>query len=473
MVNETIISNHELDRLEQNSVKSGHLRSTMPSKNQQPDVIVIGAGFSGLSLAYYLLKAGLTVEIFEKSHRCGGLIDTIDTEFGPVETGANSFIMTPQSQQFLRELNLEPLPADKNSRKRFVFRNYPKRWPLTLSETFSSIPYIVSFLRRYLFAKIDLLANDTESLYAWAERNLGPALAEHFVTPAIQGIYILDAKELNASLIVNPLLLKKKTPGDQYLGICSFPGGMKTLINALEERVRTLGGVIHLNSPWNNEVAGARGLTASSQSPWIVCCTSVRDAVEVLQTPELKTRGVSQLLIDRLKSVRALSISRYTFWIQNFLPKKLRGFGILLPKSSLRKSSGLLMNSVIFPQLNPFPSFTLLVPQKKEPANSAMVLSVHSEMQNEMLQNEMKTILPLKLHIVDSVGIHWPKALPAYDLDLKNFLQVETPAQLEFHGNYIEGIGLSKILSRSHLLAERIHRQHLKQNLQASLHLEN
>ncbi|HND85289.1 MAG TPA: FAD-dependent oxidoreductase, partial [Pseudobdellovibrionaceae bacterium] len=307
MVNETVSSNHELDRLEQSSIQSTRPKSIHTSKYQQPDVIIIGAGFSGLSLAYYLLKAGLTVEIFEKSHRCGGLIDTIDTEFGPVETAANSFILTPKSQQFLRELNLEPLLADKKSRKRFIFRNRPKVWPLTFSETLSSIPYIVSFLRRYLFTRVSLLANETESLYVWAERNLGSALAEHLVTPAIQGIYILDAKELNASLIVNPILLKKKTPGDQYLGICSFQGGMKTLIHSLETRIRALGGVIHLNTAWNSQTAEARGLHSIEQNPWIVCCTSARDAIEVLETPTLKNRGVSQHLIDRLKSVRSLS----------------------------------------------------------------------------------------------------------------------------------------------------------------------
>jgi phytoene dehydrogenase-like protein len=36
------------------------------------DVIIIGAGFSGLSAAYYLQRKGLTVKVLEVSSQAGG-----------------------------------------------------------------------------------------------------------------------------------------------------------------------------------------------------------------------------------------------------------------------------------------------------------------------------------------------------------------------------------------------------------------
>ena len=41
------------------------------------DVIVIGGGLSGLTIAYQLKKRGLAVKVLEAQHRLGGRIETI------------------------------------------------------------------------------------------------------------------------------------------------------------------------------------------------------------------------------------------------------------------------------------------------------------------------------------------------------------------------------------------------------------
>ena len=55
-----------------------------------PTITVVGAGFSGLASAYFLTKHGFKVRIIEKSDRAGGLIRTIRTEHGLVETEATA-----------------------------------------------------------------------------------------------------------------------------------------------------------------------------------------------------------------------------------------------------------------------------------------------------------------------------------------------------------------------------------------------
>ena len=57
-------------------------------------IVIIGAGFSGLSLAHELVKLGLKVDVFEKKENVGGLISSPPTEFGFYETGANGFLNT-------------------------------------------------------------------------------------------------------------------------------------------------------------------------------------------------------------------------------------------------------------------------------------------------------------------------------------------------------------------------------------------
>jgi len=56
---------------------------------QQCDVLIIGAGLTGMTLAYYLRDSGLKVDILEARDRLGGRIETIGYfESQPIEMGA-------------------------------------------------------------------------------------------------------------------------------------------------------------------------------------------------------------------------------------------------------------------------------------------------------------------------------------------------------------------------------------------------
>lgn len=57
------------------------------------EVIIVGAGLSGLAAAYYLKKKGIDAFVVEARERCGGRIDTVPAEGNatPVEMGATWF----------------------------------------------------------------------------------------------------------------------------------------------------------------------------------------------------------------------------------------------------------------------------------------------------------------------------------------------------------------------------------------------
>ena len=67
----------------------------------EKDIVIIGAGLTGLALAYYLKKAGKNVLLLEQSHRTGGVIDSVTEkgftyEKGPshcgIYAGNNTFL---------------------------------------------------------------------------------------------------------------------------------------------------------------------------------------------------------------------------------------------------------------------------------------------------------------------------------------------------------------------------------------------
>src|SRR3954453_11008403 len=99
-------------------------------------VTVVGGGFSGLATAYYLSQAGIPVEIVEKSHRLGGLIATLETPLGPVETAGIGMRNCARVDAVCRDLGLPMVrSARSSSRARYIYRQRPRRWPLSPGES--------------------------------------------------------------------------------------------------------------------------------------------------------------------------------------------------------------------------------------------------------------------------------------------------------------------------------------------------
>src|SRR5258708_2144007 len=96
--------------------------------------IVVGRGFSGLVTAFYLKRHGWNVELFEKNEKPGGLINSDLTQWGLVESAANGVLNTVRLEELARELGIEVLPARKESRKRFIYRQGLSQWPLSWRE---------------------------------------------------------------------------------------------------------------------------------------------------------------------------------------------------------------------------------------------------------------------------------------------------------------------------------------------------
>ena len=100
----------------------------------KPTVKVVGAGFSGLTTAYFLIKHGLKVKILEKSSRSGGLIETIQTEHGLVEKAANGILNSARLEAIAAEIGVPLQATRREGRKRFIYRGRPKQIPLKTSE---------------------------------------------------------------------------------------------------------------------------------------------------------------------------------------------------------------------------------------------------------------------------------------------------------------------------------------------------
>jgi oxygen-dependent protoporphyrinogen oxidase len=163
-----------------------------------PRVVVVGAGISGLSLAYRLYQAapGTQVTVLEAAGRVGGKVWTDRRDGFTVEHGPNGFLDTkPATAQLCRDLGLADrlIPASESSgRNRYLFLD-GKLQPLPNGPLALVRSPLLS-----LRGKIELLAEPVrarrrgrgpESVAAFARRRAGREAAAVFADALVTGIH--------------------------------------------------------------------------------------------------------------------------------------------------------------------------------------------------------------------------------------------------------------------------------------------
>lgn len=399
-------------------------------------VHILGTGFSGLTLAYRLSERGIPVIVYDKKERTGGLIQTVPMEQGFAETAAHSISCTPRVEKLCNDLGLEFLRPSPLSKKRYIFRESLRRWPLSKFET-------AVLVVRVLFAKLTgrLKPISLETLAQWGKRNLGRKASHFLLETAMQGIYAGNADQLSASLILGPLFQKNR---ERMKGVISFKNGMSELIQALSSAIEKNGGKIVLRK----EVA-LQDIDPFS-GRLLVLATDVASAAEFLAAQQPK---ISRLLAQ----VEMLSLTTVT---ANFKLAPLpQGFGCLFPRSQDVTALGMLFNSSSFQRPWTFRSETWIYSGITDP--SLNVLS-DDEMKKKFLADRKK-VFHTQVSPQEYFLSRWKKAFPHYTVQLEQTLTALAPLEnklqedrIYLHGNYLGGIGLSKILERTDRLAEII-----------------
>ena len=288
-------------------------------------VTVVGGGFSGLATAYYLSLAGIPVEMVEKTDRLGGLIATLQTPHGPVETAAVGMRNSARVDAVCRDLGLEMLCTTPSlSRAGYIYRWRPRRWPLSAGESIALVARFVTATARGSRSPRPL-----ETVEHWGARVLGPRATQWLVGPALHGRYAGDPARLSASLLFGtpewPAPRARK-------GVVAPVGGMQQLIDALERRLRTREVSIRLNTV----------PTLDGSTP-VVICTSARAAAECL-------RHVAPAASQALSTIDMLPLVRMTAFYPGE-PRPRWGRGILFPRGGGDiRALGVLFNTNIFPQ---------------------------------------------------------------------------------------------------------------------------
>lgn len=396
-----------------------------------PTITVVGAGFSGLATAYFLTKHDFKVRIIEKSDRAGGLIKTIRTEHGLVETAANGLLCSARLEAMCADIGVPLIATRREAHKRFIYRGKPKQLPLRAGD-------LIALSRRFAVNAVKLRPRPLETVSDWGMRVLGRGATDYLLIPALGGIYAGDPNRLSASLIFGkaklPDHLHTNRPAKGKLrGTVSPPNGMQQLIDGLRDHLKTAGAEFIFSHDEN----------ASARQPMVVCLSASAAAKHLSESgPDLS---------NALRRIEMLSLATVTCFYGPDAAR-LNGFGCLFPRNQGFRSRGVLFNTSIFEGRGPAHAETWIFGG----ALDADVVNLSDEAFAEIIAAERQRFYGKHDEALDVRITRWPNALPHYTVELENILTTlpPPPENTALVGNYLGRIGLAKILERAAAVAD-------------------
>ncbi len=395
-----------------------------------PTINLVGAGFSGLATAYFLTKRGFKVRIFEKTDCAGGLIRTIRTPHGLVETAANGLLNSARLEAMCADIGVPLLPTRRDGRKRFIFRGRPRQLSLTTSD-------VMTLAFRLATHATSFHPRQFETITDWGKRVIGSGATNYLLAPALGGIYAGDPKRLSASLIFGraalPDHLKTNRPArGQVRGTVAPSNGMQQLIDGLFVYLKNAGVEFLFNYEARLEPNEAA-----------IVCLSARGAAESLgeAAPELS---------QALRGIEMLSLATATCFYPTEAAR-LKGFGCLFPRDQGFRSRGVLFNDCVFEGRGPAHSETWIFGGALDPE----VVNLTDDEFAQLIASERKKFYGKHDEALDRRITRWRKALPHYSIELERILTTlpEPPSNIALVGNYLGRIGLAKILERAAFVA--------------------
>jgi oxygen-dependent protoporphyrinogen oxidase len=341
-------------------------------KTENTDTIIIGAGLTGLTLAYFLKRMGHRPLILERSDRPGGVIQSHTEKGFTYESGPNTGVLSTKEiamlfEELRDECTLETGQGGAN--KRYVMKN--GRWePLPSG--------LISAVRTPLFSLKDKFrilgepfrkpgSNPDESVAEMVRRRLGKSFLDYAVDPFISGIYAGDPSRLVTRYALPKLYALEQNYGSFIRGsirksrekksddekkvtreVFSVRGGLGNLIGALEKEIgreRIIYGVQDLKTGFTGD--GFTVSFAAQGGVFQTACSRLVSTAGGYALPEILS-FIPQEELDPILSLNYAGVVQVAAGYSRWTGTPLDAFGGLVPSLEKRQILGILFPSAIF-----------------------------------------------------------------------------------------------------------------------------
>ncbi len=340
-----------------------------------PDVVVVGGGISGLSVAWWLAQAGVSVEVWEQDARPGGKIQTRETDGYLTERAASMMLnFRPEVTQMLASTRLDAAklmcPGAPRDQRYLVLNGRLEPFPSRLTALMRSPLWSLRGRLRLLAEPfVPRGGHPAETVSQFVTRRLGREALEQAIEPFIAGPLASDPDQANAHAVLPRLVALEGRYGSLALGaglnrllrrstapireMFSFTGGMSALVEAL---AATPG------------ISLRTGITATQLEPaaqrWRITgrsCDGEHTVLSrhlVLSAPAPAAATLLQPLDSELQRLlggidyASLAVVHLGF-DRSAIRHPLDGPGFLVPRAARQQLTGCQWNSSLFPSRAP------------------------------------------------------------------------------------------------------------------------
>lgn len=414
---------------------------------------ILGAGISGLSIAYELQKNGISATVYEKSNYVGGAIHSVEQDGWMIEEGPNTLMVKSQEiWDMLDDLDLtsDIVEANKIAKKRFVVKDR-KPVPVPMSAgSFVTTSLISAGAKLRLFKEplVRATQKNDESVASFIKRRLGQQPLDYGVNPFVSGIYAGDPKKLSVKhtfsmlweleqqygSIAKGMLKKERSQNRPNRAMISFKKGNQMLPEALAKSlvkpVQTSTEITSLKR------SGAQWEITGQQSG--KGFESYHDClISTLPTHVLPALFESNLF-NELADLPYAPVSVMGLGFKaNEIDHPLDGFGMLIPEVEDFKTLGVLFSSTLFP--NRAPNGSKLLTCFIGGARNPELAKKSQKKLAQIILNELTQLLGLNGQPTFQHHKYWEKAIPQYSVGYDNYLSVIERIEAQNEGLYLQG----------------------------------
>lgn len=434
--------------------------------SEQP-VLIIGAGISGLGIAYELQKQQVPYLLLEASSRAGGVMTSFHEAGFEMDAGANTIAASPEILQLFEELGLSDniMQASAASKNRFLVRNDQLHVVSPHPIKILSSPFLSGSGKWRLFTerfRKPLKTNEDETVTSFVSRRFNKEIADYVFDPVLSGIYAGNPDKLSVKEVLPVLPKWEQTYGSITKGlmkekgmmggrkIISFKGGNQVLTDKLAA-------LLHTPAKLNCEVKAIRPTSSGYQVDALQNGVSISfEASDVVfTTPAYQTataiKDLDPELAARLNNIHYPKMGvLHMGFDTSALPQPIEGFGFLVPNAEKKHFLGAICNSAIFPDKAPAGKSLLTVF-----TGGARQEYLFDQLSDSELQDKIVGEITSLLHLTAPPTLlrfrKWNKAIPQLNVGHQ---QTRTAAAqfekkypgIQLKGNYLQGVAIPALL---------------------------